>query len=453
MTIEVERRMKYGGTNVTDKYRPLEVKYVRAQADAYTSLISYRRELMIAAHILPQTLYLRTNWRAAVADEAGHLPPIVVISTDRSQWIKTGIEASEAQMTVSPYTGEHDLNALTDFADRKQAPPLYAPLRSGTNRNIYMVVHNHEFGTYNYALRGTGIRVVGWYFDVPEGSPIKQLVGFGASRFAAIEFCKQLRTQAGNPWNYAWLMDDNVVGFTAFPGYAFFETAIAAAPGTLCAGFSGGTNAEDHAATVKWARAEVSRPVPAPTLEPGKGVIQQAALWNIAEFTTRRLNFGPAFVASGEDVSLTAYLDRAKLPYLYYGLKVWKEAATYSDGSDGSKLVKTAREGITKWFVDAEAATVAGRTAPPPVTVHRKDGTNETLSAFITNWLTTAPPTHLTDAGTLAVQQKAMCHGVEQIVCESAGKKYNLLDLTALAANLRINGDNEQTVVRRSFSE
>jgi hypothetical protein len=458
MTFKAERRPEYGGVNVTDKYRPMIVAYDTGQKALHSKLITNRRALIRSANVLPQPLYLRTNWDAAVAEEAGHLPPLVVISTNRSQWIANGIEASEAEFTVTSYVGENDLNALTDWSDKRQASPIYAPRRTVGNRNIYIVVHIYEQGHYAKALKGTGIRVVGWKFDAPEGSPIGQFVGFGASRFAAIEFCKHLRTRAGNPWNYAWLLDDNVVGLTSFPGYAVFETMMAANPGRVCAGFSGGTKAEVHSKTVSWARNEVDngRAIPAaalPPIEPKGGLVQQASLWNIEYLTTNKLNFAPAFVASGEDVSICAYFDLASIPYYYTeGCKVWKEEA-FSDGSPGAKLVNEARRVCTKWFGDAEAATVVGKGPPPPVRVQSEEGGTQTLAAFITEWLSSdKAPKHLEGAATELVQQRAICHGVEQLVAEGAGKKWKCVEAAVLAENLKINGVNDQTIVRLNWT-
>jgi len=233
---------------------------------------------------------------------------------------------------------------------------------------------------------------------------------------------------------------------------------MTAAPTRICAGFRGGTKAEAHKDTVRWAQDEVNAtptraipPATLPTIDADGGLVQQASLWNIAELTRRKLNFAPTFVASGEDVSISAYLDLEGITYYYFnGVKVWKEVAG-SDGTAGANLVNQARGACTRWFVDAETAEVEGTTAPPPVMVNLKDGESEKLSVFITNWLRTTPPTHLENAGTDLVQQKAVCHGVEQIVCEAAGKKHKLVDVKALAANLRINGDNDQAIVRLNW--
>jgi hypothetical protein len=68
---------------------------------------------------------------------------------------------------------------------------------------------------------------VGWDFVRPKD--VKPFVGFGASRFAAIEFCKTLRTNVtdlGKVWDYAWLIDDNVVALENFAGLEKVEAAF-----------------------------------------------------------------------------------------------------------------------------------------------------------------------------------------------------------------------------------
>ena len=456
--------MPYGGQLVTEKYQPLDdVQYSTTQRDLYSALMTHRSELLTNAHILPQPLSLRTDWTAAIAAERApdRLPPLVVISTNRSSWIAAGILACTEQLKHKSFTVAHDLNALTDIGLVGQAPPLYAPRRIGPNRSVYIIVHLYEYQQYREALAGLGMNVVGWHFQPPPGGPIGHLTGFGASRFAAIEFCKQLRTQAGNPWNYAWLLDDNVVGITSWPGFATFERAMAAAPTRACAGFKGGTKAEDHADLVKWATKEVDAkptraiPTAVPRLEPKGGLVQQASLWNIAYLTTNHLNFGPAFINSAEDVSISKYFDLTGTHYFFYdGAKVRKESPR-SDGSAGAAQVKKAREAYTKWVIKSEARDIAGQTPPPPVFVklakEKKDDPEpeaQRLSKFIRDWFNSASPPPVEGAKNYTVQHTAKCHAVEQIIAEALGLGSGYFKVEALTASLKINGANAQEVVR-----
>lgn len=455
MAIEVSKQMAYGGHLVNEKYKPLlNVQYQDGDRGIYSRLASHRAELLTAAHILPQPLELRTSWPAAITAEnkAGQLPPLVVISSNRSTWIAAGIGACTEQLKHVRFSVAHDLNALTDKGKVGQSPPLYAPARTGPNRNVYIVVHLFEYTQYKTALEGLGITVVGWRFHRPRGSPVGELAGFGASRFAAIEFCKELRSASGNRWDYAWLLDDNVVGITSWPGYVAFETIMATKPKSLCVGFKAGTLAEKQSDIVTWAANEVKKgraiPTALPRSEP-KGLVQQASLWNIKELTDSYLNFGPAFIHSAEDVSFTKYLDLQPLPYFFYeGAKVRKEAAR-EDGTKGAGKVKTAREAYARWVVNAESAGAVTNPTPPPVMVKLKGGADQKLSEFITGWFTAqhgATPPPVADVTTDATQQKAMCQAVEQIVVEACERGFFNKD--ALTANLKINGSKAQEIVR-----
>lgn len=456
MAIQVDKHTSYGGINVTEKYTPLyNVRYEVGQKAIFSQLARHRAELLTGAHMLPQPLELRTNWPEVkkAENKAGQLPPLVVISSNRSEWIASGIRACDQQQAIVPFSVAHDLNALTDIGQVRQSPPLYSPGRTGPKRNVYIVVHLFEYQQYKTALAGLGVTVVGWQFHRPHRSPVAQLAGFGASRFAAIEFCKELRKVSENRWNFAWLLDDNVVGITSWPGYAAFETVLATTPKHLCVGFKAGTSAEHQSEIVKWANAEVvarrAIPTALPRSEP-RGLVQQASLWNIKELTDKYLNFGPAFINSAEDVSFCKFMDfTSPAPYFFYeGAKVRKEA-TREDHSAGAAKVKAAKEAYTRWVVNAESAGDVTNPSPPPVMVKLSGGADQRLSTFITNWFTATeerarPP--VADVTTEATQQKAMCQAVEQMIVEACAS--NCLNKEALTLNLKVNGDNAQEVAR-----
>jgi len=453
MAIQVERNMSYGGNLVTQKYQPLQaVSYDATGRATYSALASNRVRLLKDLHLLPQPLELRTTWTDVITAEnkSGQLPPIVVISSNRSRWIAAGIAACSLQVEVQPFSVAHDLNALTDTVNVRQSPPLYAPARTGSNRNVYIVVHILEYEQYRTALHGLGMTVVGWSFRQPEGSPVGHLAGFGASRFAAIEFCKELRRVSGNRWDYAWLLDDNVVGITSWPGYVYFEDRLAEERKHLCVGFKAGTLAEQQADIKKWATDEVraGRGIPTdPPRRTASGLVQQASLWNIRELTDSFLNFGPAFITSAEDVSFCKYMDLAPAPYLFFeGAKIRKEAAR-SDNSKGAEKVKEAMAAFTRCVVNAESAGAVTNPTPPPVMLKLAGGADQRLSTFIMNWFNDPvkrpPVEEVIDHKT---QRKAMCQAVEQLIIESCARGF--LDRDALTANLKINGDVAQVVAR-----
>lgn len=340
------------------------------------------------------------------------------------------------------------------------------------------MVHSAEYETYQTTLAGTGITVVGWGFRRPRRSAIP-VCGFGASRFAAIEFCKQLREMAGNPWDYAWLFDDNVVAFTAFAGYVKVEEAMDKAKREgkpfICAGFSGGTTAIVATENQSWARKEVeagkkagsTRGKQAATLPPTKtpALVQQAALWNIAELATRKLNFGPVFVASGEDVSIGNYFDLKKIPYLHYGgINIVKENTT-DDGGPGARVIQQGRDQITELIAESEYLDVA--TGPPPPIMFKalpkteldptKDPAphtdkEQTLMLFLVK---TVLPYATEDKRTKAKDWKtrniAMCQAAEQTICKAI--KLGHVGDPALDQTFKLNGAADQEVLQISTDD
>lgn len=465
MPVQTNKNTNYGGTLVTQKYSPLEnIQYSQDDRTVYSALLTNRWNLLRGVNILPRNLRLATaNWQAVIASEAGKRSPLVVISSNRSNWIAEGIAAAENQLAVlrqAAFTNASDLKALTARAGQTQSPPLYCPTRTGNNRNVYIVVHIFEYMTYKKALANTGITVVGWMFDAsnPPQAP-GRLVGFGASRFAAIEFCKNLRAQAtpqnGNaPWNYAWLLDDNVVALTNFAGYNAVENAMTV--NHVCAGFHGGSKAESFATNRDWAVREVAagRGAAAAALPDSEtpGIVQQAALWNIGYLTANHLNFGPIYITSGEDVSFGSYFDTNEIPYFYYeGIGVRKEITDYDNG-EGAQNVNKARQEYARWFAAAEASAPAAAAQPPPppppvrvLPSDDEDGGEQTLANFVVNRI--LPNSQLSeDAAKASVQNNAKCQGVEQITCGAI--KRGFVTDNALTTTFKINGAQAQAVTR-----
>jgi hypothetical protein len=469
--VAVNRNGNYGGPVVTQKYKPLDgVLYPAGDAPIHRKLLTNRATLLRSAGILGQPLDLAVpSWANAAAAEIGHLPPLVVVSSNRAGWIRAGIDASVAQaqaLGVPAFANESDLTALTAIDGQTVSPPMYAPNRIGANRNVYIVVHTSEYAAYRKALAPPAPvpagwpTVVGWQFKKNGGPKGVSLVGFGASRFAAMEFCKQLRRQAiavppgGNAtWDYAWLLDDNVVAFGVFAGFAATEAAITA--NDACAGFRGGTKAETQVDNVTWANDQINGGfgAAAAALPPpdAAGLVQQAALWNVAYFTQNHLNFGPAYIASAEDVSISQYFTTRQIPFKWYGgVKVRKEVP---DHDRKQTKLNTARASLAAWVAGAEAATTAapGAQAPPPLEVqpiNNDDGGVQTLATFIV--ARALPQAAAVNGNDVGVQNTAKCQGVEQLTAEAieAGLMAGHPGLPALTATFQINGAADQTVTR-----
>ena len=460
MPIGTDRNTTYGGTLVTTKYSPLRsISFEASDAAVYSRLLFNRWSLLKSTGLLPQPLNLAVaNWKTTIDSEAEKKPPLVVISSNRSEWIKAGITAARTQ---TPFANASDLTALTFDNKQGASPPIYSPSRIGDAgpRNVYVVVHLYEYDTYLKNLAGTDITVVGWSFRLPRTGAAR-LTGFGASRFAAIEFCKELMKAATvtdrAPWKYAWLFDDNVVALSQFAGYGAVEAAMT--DGDACAGFRGCTKVETFEANRSWADDEIdegrgAQAAALPLSEP-PGIPQQAVLWNIDYLTKQRLNFGPVFVTSGEDVSLGNYFNKLKTPYFYYkNINVIKEQ-TGNDNDQGSQWLRQAREGLTAWFSEMEGSEPKAATPPPPPPPPIKvqptrggDGVVQTLGEYIVKRVLPGCGMY-SEHRTVPVVNTANSQAVEQIMSGAINARGVTIDADVLEKTFKINGTSAQTIVR-----
>lgn len=438
-TIGTDKNGRYGPPLVTQKYRPLDDPAVGMKVDPfYLALVSNRVSLLTSKGLWGQQLTLAVpNWTTAVNAQLTNRPPLVVVSSNRAGWIKKALaagDATAAALKLTGFDGPGDLRALTDPDGLGMSPPFYAPRRIGPNRSVYVVVHMHEYTHYREQLAGTSITPVGWSFDRAQGTTAGlNLVGFGASRFAAIEFCKVLlrkaRTAAGHgpaPWRAAWLFDDNTVALTSFPGLVTVETdLVSSASPLVCSGFHGGTNAKTPSDNIDYARRELKsgRGQQTGTLPKSdtSGIVQQASVWNIDRLLTNNLNFSPLFISSAEDLSISKYFDRAKTGYRFFdGIGVVKEEPTLDNQAGATTLTKE-RAALIALVTDAEKAVTPQGTAPPPPIlvqpVQPGDGTTQPLTDFIVKVvLGTSTNSRLTKDDPVT-QQLALSHAVEQIIC------------------------------------
>jgi len=472
MAIATNRNSTYGALTGTNKYSPLLNISFDASTDEYSKLLLNRWRLLTSAGLLPQALNLSVlDWTMTTAGEAGRQPPLVVISSNRSAWIRAGIAAADAQPAdKKPYKNASDLRALTAEKGQTVSPPIYCPSRNGgvgRDRNIYVVVHQLEYDTYQKNLADKGINVVGWSFRLPRGGA-PRITGFGASRYAAIEFCKELRrlaTVGGRaPWDYVWLFDDNVVALSGFPGYAAVEKALREAntstepdekKETVCIGFRGDSKIPGFETTRTWAQGIWNTPAgrQASEMPPSadKGLLQQAVLWNLDYLTKKKLNFGPAFIMSAEDLSITRYFENQNIAYLYCNsIAVHKELTTY-DNSTGSQWLRRAREEFTGWVTEMESSeSDPPTTLPPPVRVQSLvpgDTGVQTLASFIDERVLTSCAIPREDQN-VAIRNTAKSNAVEQITCGAIENK--VMNDDALNNTFKINGTAEgaaQTIV------
>jgi|tagenome__1003787_1003787.scaffolds.fasta_scaffold20988216_4 hypothetical protein len=465
MAITTDKNTTYGPPLVAQKYTPLRNPvFDDADRPVCTGLLNNRMRMLRAVGLIGQQLELTVpNWAATIAAENAHLPPLVVVSSNRAAWIRCGINAGitqRANLGIAAYNSASDLRALTDEdGNLGISPPLYAPSRIGTNRNVYVVVNIAEYTVYKAKLAGTGITPVGWNFAKGVSAQRNlRMTGFGATRFAAMEFCKTLRQLAAAaaggvaPWNSAWIIDDNTVALSNFAGFAAAEAALGA---NACAGFHGATLAETPAANKDWALNQIARgfgqqaPLLPPSVPPG--LVQQVALWNIDYFYRNHLNFGPLFITSAEDKSITNYFNNRGIPYQFYdGTHVCKENPTYDNGGSAAKLNKN-RQDLARWITTAESATPPAGAPPPPIQVQPRDpadGGVQTLSNFITTRvLPNALEAVAAQATNANSQAQAKSQGVEQLISDALNARF--VTPGAITGTFQINGANQQVVQRR----
>ncbi|MFD9720372.1 hypothetical protein [Streptomyces sp. NPDC059076] len=446
---------------VNQKYSPLaDISYDPADEAVYSRLLTSRMALLRSRNLLGSALELSTSrWETVKNAERGRqnpLPPLVVVSSNRAGWIGAAIQKGLDELNsrgIEAFDNVSDLRALAGYNKDGPTPPLYAPSRAGANRGIYVVVHAAEYEHYQKQLGDTGITVVGWRFMPEPAQRNERMTGFGASRFAAMQFCKTLRSDTGGRWNSAWILDDNVVALTNFPGFKAVEDALG---DHACAGFRGGTRAKSRDEVRTWAADEITEnrggQAAGPLQAAAVGLIQQAALWNVARFEANHLNFSPAFVASAEDVSIGNYFDAIGTDYQYYGgIGVTKEEVTFHDDSKGAKAVKICRTRMTVLMSRADNEDGKSEVMVLPEKNHPDD--LEPLHDFvIKKVLPNASAGIQAQQGDQAVQYQAICQSVEQLTA-GALKHLDCVSATARDAVFKINGAQEQAVTLRDAGE
>lgn len=479
MPISAKWNSSYGGSLVTSKYSPLIDIGVGSASSAYWSGLPVLRMETLRGLTLLQGIGLATpNWQAVadVESEAGRRPPLVVVSSGRADWIKDGVEAAQEYLDGNrealgqAYWGVGDMRAVgigkTDRSGRLvpgTPPPIYAPSRVGTQRSVYVVVHMMEYHYYLQQLEKTEVKVVGWQFRGAGNVAKRQMAGFGASRFAALQLCKTLHTGIPQPgqanlaaaaWGSAWVFDDNVVALSNCPapqpgpdqhsdGLSDVEEDLTGNVGPtnwVCAGFQAGTKALGLEDVRDQAQRELGQP--AATLPPREkvpGLVQQAVLWNITELVRRNISIGPGFIASAEDVSFVNYLkrlagkDKPPLYQQYTQISVRKHAPTTglsdTDENKGAARVNSYRQQLEQICAQAESAGDPAAIVPPPVMLDAGTG-GLPVSGFIA--------AHAGGAGAQAVDMgKAACQAVEQLMAAvlAPDKSGTTVPLTDAAIN------------------
>lgn len=388
MPIQVENHRNYGGDLVTQKYSPLVINNTpidNANENAFKKLFNDRVARLVGQGIFPRRLTFRTaNWDTIQRNEANanSLPPLVVVSSNRAAWIH-GIWDNTDQIQNGNYAGVNDRGALVAGAS-----PWYSPKRiNDPNRHVYIFVHDVEYPKYAAAMVGTGMTVVGWSFDInnyvtPDGILPRErtYVGFGATRYAAIEFCKHIfnvRFNALDPATVniplaanrqkAWLVDDNVAYVSGFPGFANCEAEINNNVWGL--GFTGATRNSSDLEITNLGNANAA-PLGV-ALANNDYLLQQCTLWNIHQLNTRYLNFSPYFITSAEDTSFSSYLindnpSKARFARAARVVKAVIPGGAYDNDAGYRKLARLRDTDVTNYYDDERTTPVEPRGNQPP---------------------------------------------------------------------------------------
>ena len=424
MHIPVKNNTNYGGSLINQKYAPLDINAVEIEVKAeteYKKLFNERITLLKKKNLLPNKLNLyANNWTTIQTNESATraLPPIVVVSSNRAKWMKEKYEdvASEllAQKNLTNFDDVNDIRAL------EWGPTLwYDPRRiNDANRHVYIVVHQVEYENYyEKQLKNTDMTIIGWAFEA--NSDDETYVGFGASRFAAIEFCKYVfnvlcKPPLGAARQKAWLVDDNVVYVQGFPGFTTAEGKMNADVWGL--GFKGATknSTDDEIKELKVGTKD------AMTNLDDKGLLQQCVLWNIYQLNKQYLNFSPYFVSSNEDTSFSNYLqekNRSKLR-VSSGATVFK--AIPNNGPD--KKLGPLRKKAVENFYEIEKNCPVESTDPQQTNKNDPtQGTKQNLSDYITNYVLPNAQEGIRSENKKLTQSKA----VEQITAKVVKDKIN----------------------------
>lgn len=396
--------------NITNKYQPLRAVQVATPGDdvAVQNMATNRIDTLNYVGVQVNSLtYISKNTIANYAVlEAGRNPPLVIVSSNRASWIAAGYQRA---MTILGTLGVGNFTSVNDVRALQNGPvPFYLPVRmsaaESANTSVYMFVASEEYKYYRDELLDTGITVIGWRSDGYEA-----LAGFGASRYAAMEFFKCINRQAGNPCPNIWMLDDNVCYIQGFPGFAGVNAQMTGGllGNKIGLGFRGGDVVADAVLTalsVAGAPAAVAANAYVQAL-----FLQQAVVWNVARFNTPPIapvnpfTFSPYFITSAEDTSLANFL-RANYTLnscMYYaGCTILKGITTY-DNSDGYLAVLRSKGDLINYCYglknDVPYATDMTPPNPPPTTL---DGV-----ATAGRLGTTAPPMLPVVAGSETIGQ------------------------------------------------
>lgn len=315
MTMAIEAQINTGYNpqgNIYQKYRPLDhdnLKIdVNADKDTIKKIATDRINILKDDNRNIYLLKFRAKKMQQIQQTekaAGRKPPLGIVSSGRSAWIKKMYATGRSILGNNQrFAGIDD---LTPIANGDKIP-VYFPYRltaeDADQRGFYIFVQQNEYQTYVTDLKDTGITVIGYEL----GTEYKPMLGFGASRYAAVNFFSNIGA------SMAWLIDDNVLYIARLHEFSFFEAKMNSTPGCWALGGTGQATYQTEKSLRDIRKTSVYTP---PTNFMGPDFLQQAVLWNIKQFVGNTINFSPYFICSGEDVSISYFLGKDKCKAFY----------------------------------------------------------------------------------------------------------------------------------------
>lgn len=348
LVLNAQNNGNYGGNLINQKYSPLANVVVNAgEQDDYRPLSTRRIGILTDANAYPpNTLNFYVDLPAINVNQ----PPLVVISSGRAEWMEEILQAAQDH---APFTGYLDNQTFrSQFGAQIGPVPWYTPRRS--TRPLFVVVHWTEYGYYEERIgngRFPDVTVVGFKFTAARSA--LDIVGFGASRYAALQFV------ISRGYHRAWAVDDNVVNINGFPNTLAGVEGHMPADSTIWGiGFTAATtnynNADLYSTRVTFQAVAYNFDNMVP------GLLQQVVLWNLDLLRANNVNFCPMFVTSNEDTSFSNFLQaNARPERIITGLRTVKyEPRSDSNANLGYTVeIPKRRNRLLKIFDGIEADT------------------------------------------------------------------------------------------------
>lgn len=347
MVINANYNINFGGSLISQKYVPLEnVNFGDSTKEECINLFKDRYNfLLFNLDFCKGPLRLYAKWPENIEKS---LAPIVIISSNRGKWIADILDNAKEKEKIQKFTGYNDETTFQIYLNPSDLSPMpwYAPLRS--KRLLFIIVHMNE---YVYYMKKIGsfenVIVIGYEYSTFHHNG--GLVGFGASRFAAIQAMIKLG------YHRAWAVDDDVININGFHNtLKEFEDEVEINESIWGIGFGAATKKMNDFGSVRYQKTEIHYESPV------ESILQQVVLWNLDLLRDNNINFSPLFITSNEDASLSCFLKQVSQNISYKivsSCTIIKYEPSYDTETEnyGSRYVNEKRKKICNLFKDIEA--------------------------------------------------------------------------------------------------